>query len=69
MPNRITLAKRADLEDRAAERAADVARQAEALGHFDGAETLWRTARRCRVESLKLRALAVAGKAQDWRFG
>ena len=62
-----TLTTRADLEDRAADRAADIARHAEALGHFDGAETLWRTARRCRVESLKLRALAAAREVRGWR--
>ena len=62
-----TLATRADLEDLAAYRAAELARHAASKGQFDSAETLWRLARRSRVECLKFRALAVAQKVEGWR--
>ena len=63
--DRSTLMERAELEDLAAARAAEVARRAEAAGYFDGADTLWWAARRVRVQSLKLRALAEAAKARE----
>ena len=52
--------EQAALEELAAERAAEIARHAEAAGHIGGAETLWRLARRCRVQVLLLRAQAGA---------
>ena len=65
MTSRQTLAERADREDLTAERAVAVARHAEAEGYFRGAEMYWKLAHRCRVESLKLHALAAAAKVQD----
>ena len=56
MTTQKTLAKRADLEDMAAERAVTVARHAEAEGYFVGAEMYWKLAHRCRAEGLRLRA-------------
>ena len=42
-----------------------LARYAESLGHFEGAETFWRMARHYRVEGLKLRALAEARRSDE----
>ena len=66
MNSRKTLAERADFEDLTADRAVAVARHTEAEGYFIGAEMYWKLAHRCRVESLKLRALAEARKVQGW---
>ena len=60
MTTRKTLTERADLEDRAAERAAMVARHAEGQGYLNGADMLWKVADRCRADGLKLRALSEA---------
>jgi hypothetical protein len=67
MTMRKTLAERADLEDVAAERAMAVARHVEAEGYFIGADMYWKLANRCRVEGLRLRALAEARKIQGRR--
>ena len=64
VPEPTTLAKRADLDEMAAESAAAIARYAESWGHFKGADTLRRLARRCRVEALKLRARAEADRVR-----
>ena len=69
MPNNPrTLAERADLQDLVAERAADVARYAEAEGYLTGADIYWKLAQRCRVKSLKLRALSTAREVRGWRI-
>jgi len=62
-----TFAERADLEDLAAERAASIARYAAAEGYIEGADMFQNIGRRCRVEALKLRALAAAKTVQGWR--
>jgi hypothetical protein len=62
-----TLAERADLEDEAAERAAMIARHAERQGYLNGADMLWKIADRCRIDGLKLRALAEAQRVLQQR--
>jgi hypothetical protein len=53
---RPTLTERADLEEATADRAAEVAMHAEAMGHADHAQVFWGLACRCRVSALILRA-------------
>jgi hypothetical protein len=60
-----SLLERAALRDRTAEMAAEVARDAKRAGQADAADAMWTLARRCRVKALKLRAQAVARKAQQ----
>ncbi len=56
--------ERAELEDHVADRAADIARFAETIGHPDQADVFWHLAHRCRASAMMLRvqnALAARG--------
>ncbi len=53
-----TLSEQAALEEETANRAADVARLADAMGQTNHATMLWRIARRARVQAILLCALA-----------
>ena len=55
-----SLLVRAAAQDRAAEMAAETAREAERAGLSDSAQALWMVALRCRIHALKLRADAEA---------
>ena len=55
-----SLLVKAAAQDRAAEMAAETAREAERTGKTDSAQALWMVAVRCRVRALKLRAEAEA---------
>ena len=48
--------ERASLQERVAEMAAEVAREAERTGQIDSADLLWVLVRRSRVNAMKLRA-------------
>ena len=56
-PEGETLVKRTVLQDRVAERAAEIARHADEIGDADTADILWRVVRRSRVQTLKLRVV------------
>ncbi len=54
------LLDRATTQEQTALLAADLAREADALGVTDTADNMWAVARRCRVSAIKLRAEAGA---------
>jgi hypothetical protein len=74
-PHRIeefySLLWRAALQDRTAETAADVAKEADATRQRRSADLMWRIVRRCRVRALQLRAQAEVCRAspKDRRHG
>jgi hypothetical protein len=51
-----SLAERIALQERVAQRAAEIAEEAERLGQTDSANLLWMLVRRSRIAALKLRA-------------
>ncbi len=64
MKNASLLLERASLQDRVAERAAELAQEAERSGQQDTADICWRLVIHSRVRALALRALAEACKTQ-----
>ena len=59
------LLERAALQERTAEMAAELAEEAERTGHGEIAAAMWTRVRRCRVQSLQLRAQAAARLSQE----
>ena len=64
MKNASLLLERASLQDRVAERAAELAQEAERGGQIDTADLCWKVVYHSRVRALTLRAQAEACKAR-----